>query len=133
MLKVDFKRSLLTAIAVISMLPAITQNAQAGSAKIVFGAISYSPSTRIYSSGTAKTKQAAINAALNKCIRESGAKDCTTPLWFKNAWGALAVGSDGSYGTGWGSEQSLAKKFALETCQKYGGEDCQVVFLKQAR
>ncbi|BAY16151.1 hypothetical protein NIES2109_25750 [Nostoc sp. HK-01] len=133
MLKVGFKKSLLTAIAVISILPAITQTAQAGAANNVFGAISYSPSTKVYSTGIAKTKQAAINASLNKCRRESAAGDCTTPLWFKNAWGALAVGSDGSYGTGWGTNQSLAKKYAVETCQKYGGEDCQVVLIKQAR
>ncbi|MBU7582808.1 MAG: DUF4189 domain-containing protein [Nostoc sp. TH1S01] len=133
MIKTSFKKSLLTAIAVISILPVITQTAQAGSTRNVFGAISYSPSTRTYSSGIAKTKQAAINASLNKCRRESGAKDCTTPLWFKNAWGALAVGTDGSYGTGWGTDQSLAERFAVETCQKYGGEDCQVVFIKEAR
>jgi Domain of unknown function (DUF4189) len=136
MLKTNFRKSLLTAIAVISLLPGITQTAQAGSArnvKNVFGAISYSPSTNTYSSGTAKTKQAAVNSALKNCRSESEAKDCTVPLWFKNAWGALAVGSDGSYGTGWGTDQSLAERFALETCERYGSEDCQVVFIKEAR
>ncbi|MCC5636713.1 DUF4189 domain-containing protein [Nostoc sp. CHAB 5844] len=133
MIKVGFKKSLLTAIAVVSILPVITQTAQAGSTRNVFGAIAYSSSTQVYSSGIAKTKQAAVNAALNNCRRESRAKDCTVPLWFKNAWGALAVGSDGSYGTGWGTDQSLAERFAVETCEKYGGEDCQVVFIKQAR
>ncbi|MBD2497690.1 DUF4189 domain-containing protein [Nostoc sp. FACHB-280] len=133
MLKASLKKGLLTAIAVVSILPVITSTAEAGSAKNVFGAISYSPSTRTYSSGIAKTKQAAINASLNKCRSQSGAKDCTTPLWFKNAWGALAVGSDGSYGTGWGTNQSLAEKYAIETCEKYGGQSCQVVLIKQAR
>ncbi|MBD2486341.1 DUF4189 domain-containing protein [Aulosira sp. FACHB-615] len=133
MLKTGLKKGLLTAIAVISILPVITSTAEAGSAKNVFGAISYSPSTRTYSSGIAKTKQAAINASLNNCRRQSGAKDCTTPLWFKNAWGALAVGSNGGYGTGWGTDQSLAERFAVETCEKYGSQNCQVVFVKQAR
>lgn len=133
MLKAGFAKGLLTAIAVISILPGITQTAEAGRARNVFGAIAYSSSTQVYSSGIAKTKQAAVNAALNNCRRESKAKDCTVPLWFQNAWGALAVGSDGSYGTGWGTDQSLAERFAVETCEKYGSEDCQVVFIKEAR
>ena len=133
MLKIDLQKSLLTAIAVLSLLPAITPKAEAQSARNLFAAISYSPSTKIYSSGTARTKQAAVDAALKNCYTESEADDCTVPLWFKNAWGALAVGSDGSYGTGWGSQQSLAERFAVQTCEKYGGADCQVVFIKQAR
>jgi len=136
MLKTNFRKSLVTAIAVMSFLPVITQTVQAGSArnvKNVFGAISYSPATKTYSSGIAQTKQAAINAALRNCRSASRAKDCTVPLWFKNAWGALAVASDGSYGTGWGTNQSLAERFAVETCENYGGADCRVVFVKQAR
>lgn len=133
MLKANLRNSLLSAIAVISLVPAITQTAHAGAVRNVFGAISYSPSTHTYSSGIARTKQAAINAALKNCRSESEAKDCTVPLWFRNAWGALAVGSDGSYGTGWGTDQSLAEKYAVETCEKYGGQDCEVVFVKQAR
>ncbi|HIK07881.1 MAG TPA: DUF4189 domain-containing protein [Trichormus sp. M33_DOE_039] len=127
-----FQKGFLATITVCSLLAGITQSAHAQS-RNVFGAISYSPSTQTYSSGIAKSKQAAINAALNNCIRESEAQDCTVPLWFKNAWGALAIGSDGSYGTGWGTSQALAEKFAVSTCQRYGGDNCRVIFIRQAR
>jgi hypothetical protein len=126
------QKSLLATITVFSLLSGITQSAYAQS-RNVFGAISYSPSTQTYSSGLASSKQAAINAALRNCVRDSQAQDCTVPLWFKNAWGALAVGADGSYGTGWGTSQALAEKFAVSTCQRYGGEECQVIFIRQAR
>lgn len=132
MLKTYLKKGLLTAIAVCTFLPGATQTAHAQS-RLVYGAISYSPSTRVYSSGTATSKQAAINAALRNCRRDSEAEDCTVPLWFRNAWGAIAVASDGSYGTGWGTDQSLAERFALQTCERYGGGDCEVVFVRQAR
>ncbi|MBW4642183.1 MAG: DUF4189 domain-containing protein [Goleter apudmare HA4340-LM2] len=132
MLKSSLKKGLLTAIAVCSLVPGITQTAHAQS-RTVYGAISYSPSTKVYSSGTASSKQAAINAALKNCRRDSESRDCTVPLWFRNAWGALAVASDGSYGSGWGTDQSLAERFAVETCERYGGADCQVVFIREAR
>ncbi len=126
------QKSLLVTIAVFSLLPGITPSANAKS-KDVFGAISYSPSTKVYASGIARTKQSAINSALNNCISDSSAQDCTVPLWFKNGWGALAVGSTGGYGTGWGSSQPLAERFALQTCRNYGNKNCQVIFIKEAR
>lgn len=125
-------KGLLAAVTAFSLLSGVTQSAHA-QARNVYGAISYSPSTQVYSSGIAKTKQAAINAALSNCRSESEAQDCQVPLWFRNAWGALAVGSDGSYGTGWGTDQGLAEQFAVRTCQRYGGKNCQVIFVRQAR
>jgi hypothetical protein len=132
MLKNYFKKGLAAAITVCAILPGITQSAHA-QGRNVYGAISYSPATKVYSSGTASSKQAAINAALRNCRRDSEAQDCTVPLWFRNAWGALAVASDGSYGTGWGTSQSLAEKFAVQTCARYGGGDCEVIFIREAR
>jgi serine/threonine-protein kinase len=126
------QKSVLAAITVFSLLSGVTQSANAQS-RNVFGAISYSPSTQTYSSALASSKQAAINGALRNCVRDSQAQDCTVPLWFRNAWGALAVGADGSYGTGWGTSQALAERFAVSTCQRYGGRSCQVIFIRQAR
>ncbi|MCF4967863.1 DUF4189 domain-containing protein [Nostoc sp. CMAA1605] len=126
------QKGIVAAVAAFSLLSGITQSANAQS-RNVYGAISYSPSTQVYSSGISGTKQGAINAALSNCRSESEAEDCTVPLWFRNAWGALAVGSDGSYGTGWGTDQGLAEQFAVSTCERYGGQNCQVIFVRQAR
>jgi hypothetical protein len=59
--------------------------------------------------------------------------------WYHNAAFALAVASNGSYGAGYGwaspgdpnalaTATSWAGKYANETCQKFGGNDCQVKF-----
>jgi hypothetical protein len=46
------------------------------------------------------------------------------PIWFRDACGALAVGS-GGYGAGWGTSRSLAEGYALRTCRKHSS-DCAV-------
>jgi hypothetical protein len=88
-----------------------------------FGAIAYSPATgvnafvRDYGS-----REEAEKAALDSCRQRAG--DCTVPLWFRNACGALAVGPNG-YGTGWGVDQGIAESYALQTCAKYS-KNCSV-------
>ncbi|MBW4613122.1 MAG: protein kinase [Desmonostoc vinosum HA7617-LM4] len=106
----------------------------------VFGAISYSPSKRIYGSATASSREAAENDAREDCEQKSGVKDCAVPVWFKNAWGALAVGSNGAYGSGWGYNRRnpslgrlAAERYAIQTCQRYKGTNCRVVFSTEAR
>ncbi|MFK5976466.1 MAG: DUF4189 domain-containing protein [Sulfurovum sp.] len=85
-------------------------------ARNYYGAISFSQSTGAY--GYAydyKSKRGAMNAARRKC----GRRDCKTPLWFRNACGALAIGNGNGYGTGWGNTRSSAKRKALRSCRKY--------------
>ena len=81
-----------------------------------YGAIAYSPSTK--ADGWAydyASRAAAEGAALSNCRQNAG--DCTVPIWFRNACGALAVGSNG-YGSGWGSNRRRAETYALSTCRK---------------
>ncbi|WP_414545965.1 protein kinase domain-containing protein [Nostoc sp. CCY0012] len=105
-----------------------------------FGAISYSSVTGIYGLATSSSQAEAESTALIDCQRKSGANDCLGLLWFKNSWGALAVGSNGAYGTGWGAKidhppggKELAEEYALQTCQQYGGVNCRVIVSTEAR
>jgi serine/threonine-protein kinase len=82
-----------------------------------YGAIAYSPSTGAHGwSYDYASRAAAENVALANCRRHAG--DCVVPIWFRNACGALAVGTNG-YGSGWGSKRRLAESFALRTCRKH--------------
>ncbi len=139
MLASTLQKTLLAAATALSILPGLTQVAQAQPSSDLFGAISYSPSTKVYSSATGLSRQEAEQSALYSCRQQSRAKDCTVPLWFKNAWGALAVGSNGAYGTGWGYDtnhpgrgKSIAARYAVQTCKNYGGVNCRVIFTREA-
>ncbi|MBW4561729.1 MAG: DUF4189 domain-containing protein [Mojavia pulchra JT2-VF2] len=140
MLANTLKKSFLAAATLLSILPGLTQVAQAQSTPDLFGAIAYSPSTRVSSSATGLSREEAERGALYNCQQKSQAKDCSVPLWFKNAWGALAIGSNGAYGTGWGYDttrpargKSIASRYALQTCKNYGGVNCRIIFTKEAR
>ena len=82
-----------------------------------YGAIAYSPSTKAYGfSYDYPSRGAAENEALSRC--RSQASDCTVPLRFRNACGALAIGSDG-YGTGWGTDRGIAEQYAIRVCRQH--------------
>jgi serine/threonine-protein kinase len=98
-------------------------------ARAYYGAIAYSPSTRAhgwaYDYGS---RGEAEQRALDQCNRHSDdrhAEDCVVPVWFRNACGALAVGSEG-YGSGWGVSRKAAETFAIQSCSRYSGE-CSIV------
>jgi uncharacterized caspase-like protein len=79
-----------------------------------YGAIAYSPTTGVqgwvydYAS-----KEAAEAAALGNCALQAG--DCTTPVSFRDACGALAVGTT-SFGAGSGADRRAANGLALKAC-----------------
>jgi Domain of unknown function (DUF4189) len=95
-----------------------------GATEGYYGAIAYSPTNRAH--GWAydyPSRQAAERRALALCGRH--AEDCIVPVWFRNACGALAVGSDG-YGSGWGPSRKSAEGQAVQSCRRYSG-GCAVV------
>jgi serine/threonine-protein kinase len=47
-------------------------------------------------------------------------------IWFRNACGAMAVSSDGAWGSNWGEDEATAEKKALDGCGQYA-KDCQIV------
>lgn len=84
-----------------------------------YGAIAYSPSTGAHGwTYDYATRQEAQDTALSECRQH--ADDCVIALWFRNACGALAIGSNG-YGSGWGTSRSRAERDALQSCRRYTG------------
>jgi serine/threonine-protein kinase len=89
-----------------------------GAAAQNYGAIAFSPSTGAtgwsYDYGS---RSAAESTALANC--RQNAPDCIVPIWFRDACGALAVGNDNGYGTGWGTTRDIAESLALNVCRKH--------------
>jgi hypothetical protein len=88
-----------------------------------FGAIAYSSQTRAH--GWAQnypSRDAAEQAALSLCRKH--ASDCRAVLWFRNACGAFATGTNGP-GWGWAQTQLAADNEALKLCGTHS-TDCSV-------
>lgn len=97
-----------------------------------FGAIAYSPSTQMYGSSVEQSRQAAEASALRDCLTKTKSVDCRTLVWFKNAWGALAIGNNGAAGGAWSANEGNAKRSAIKLCSQYGGTSCRVIFTRRA-
>ena len=82
-----------------------------------FAAIAYSVSTGKWGySYRWGSRAEAEQEALKYCE----ADDAKAVMWTRNAWCALALGDDGSYGYAWGDTAELARQYATEQCLKYG-------------
>jgi hypothetical protein len=94
-----------------------------------FAAIAYSPSLRrsTYSHGYIDQASAEV-AALHEC----GANDALV-FSVRDAWCALAVADDGSYGYGCGITADQASKSALELCRRYTTTSAHLVLTISAR
>ena len=80
-----------------------------------YGSIAYSASKG--SAGWAfdsPTQAAAEGKALKNC--RQFATDCVIVTWFRNACGALAVGSGNGYGSSWADNREAAERLALKEC-----------------
>lgn len=78
--------------------------------------------------GYGSSQSAAAAAAVKNC----GVADCRDLDWFHNAVASFAKSANGAYGTGngWSNNITVAEdnsyKYAIQSCQQYGGTDCQV-------
>jgi hypothetical protein len=83
-----------------------------------FGAISYSNTTGAYGySYDYPSRGQAEERSLNECAaRGTG---CKVVLWFRNACGALATGTNYGYGFAWATSRGEAEQVALRYCRKY--------------
>ena len=89
-----------------------------------FGSIAFSPKTRAHGWAYDYTSRGeAQDRAMSECRRHAG--DCVSAVWFRNACGALAVGSQ-AYGAGWGTNRNLAERSAMQSCRRQSG-DCSVI------
>lgn len=87
-----------------------------------YGAIAFSVSTGASGwSNNFSSVSEAQSAAVNSCDKP----DCQVVVWFKNNCGALAVGKDNCWGTGWADSRAEAERLALKTCGNYG-DNCRV-------
>lgn len=92
-----------------------------------YGAIAYSLEENVYGYATNyDTQDAAESVALDKCVEklESYETECSIELWFKNAYGVLALGDNG-FGTGYGTYKQDAQLMALDNCRQYT-ENCDI-------
>ncbi len=62
------------------------------------------------------SRSAAMNRAINEC-RSRGGRNCGEVAWFRNACGALAIGDNNGYGTGWGEGRYDAENYAISGCR----------------
>lgn len=90
-----------------------------------YGSIAFSKATG-YTGGSwdYSSERDAANAAIRSC----GQSDSEAVLIFWNTCGAIAVGNSGGWGGGYGSEMSIARGEALNTCQRYGNTNCRVAY-----
>ncbi|GEO83074.1 MULTISPECIES: DUF4189 domain-containing protein [Alphaproteobacteria] len=89
-----------------------------------YGAIAYSPSTRADGwSHSFSTRADAERRALRECSNR--ASGCRVAIWFKNGCGALAVGQDGGWGSGWGGDRRRAELEAISVCNQHAAQ-CRV-------
>lgn len=109
------------------VIPTIFAGAMSASAQNRFGSIAFSDATRDrgYAWNYGNRAQAEATA-LAQCRSLSGARDCRVLLWFRNACGSLASGSNGAVGTGWGNPRTRSQSEALKSCRSYGGVNCKV-------
>ncbi|WP_081615325.1 DUF4189 domain-containing protein [Rhizobium freirei] len=90
-----------------------------------FGAIAYSRDTGSYgSSHNYSSRAGAEEEALSAC--SSYADDCRVVVYFRNACGALAVGSERGYGWGWSARRNQARDIAIANCEE-NDSGCHVV------
>ncbi len=66
----------------------------------------------------------AMYEASVECQR-AGGSSCGEVGWFKNACGALAIGSNNGYGAGWGDSIAKAENDALAQCRSLNG-NCRI-------
>jgi hypothetical protein len=87
-----------------------------------YGAIAFSKDDGAYGFSTDYDSRAgAEEEAQSEC-----GDGCEVVLWFKNARGALAVGADRGYGTGWARSRGEAESIAMSEC-KNNSTNCSVL------
>lgn len=89
-----------------------------------WGSIAFSPDTRANGySYNYPSKAAAQSRAMVNC--DNNADDCRIVVNFRNACGALAVGSNGGWGANWGTTRAAAENNALRVCRN-NDDGCRV-------
>jgi hypothetical protein len=89
-----------------------------------YGAIAFSSSTGKYGYSFDHTSRANAEArAMYECSARG--RGCKVAIWFKNACGAVATGSNG-WGSAWGQTRNAAERAAINNCRQYT-QQCRVL------
>ena len=98
-------------------------------AQYLYGSIAYTQtSDGGYAGGMAWNAESRANArqsAIQECRWMGGGNACREVGWFRNACGAIAIGDNSGYGTGWGDSSSAAERAAMNNCRS-GNNGCRV-------
>ncbi|NJL42652.1 MAG: DUF4189 domain-containing protein [Pseudanabaena sp. RU_4_16] len=97
-----------------------TPTATSTATSYYFGAIARSREGGKGYSWNYTTQAEAEQRAINECSEISTTKNCEVLVWFRNACGSIAEASDGGAGSGWGADESLAERNALQSCSTVG-------------
>ena len=73
----------------------------------------------------AESPEAARRGAREECARHGGGSGCREVGGFRNACGALAIGDNNGFGTGWGATNAEAESDALSNCRA-ANRNCRV-------
>lgn len=73
----------------------------------------------------AQSGEAAGRGAREECERHGGGSGCREVGGFRNACGALAIGDNNGFGTGWGATNAEAESDALSNCRA-ANRNCRV-------
>lgn len=92
-----------------------------------YGAIGYSaPTDTLTMESECDSQDACEQDVLDSCQKQSSQPDrCQVLVWFRDACGAFAKASNGAYGSGWGTDETIATRYALQVCSQNGGQDCK--------
>lgn len=89
-----------------------------------FGAIAFSKSTGAYGfSYDHQSRRDAEARAMSEC--KSRSRGCMIGIWFKNACGSVALGTNG-WGSAWAGSRGNAEGAAVANCSKHTG-NCRVL------
>ena len=90
-----------------------------------YGAIAYSQDTDAHGWSYDYGSRAEAEArAMTECAKHG--PGCEVATWFRNACGALAVGSNLGWGASWGEDQYAAQAEAMSICRR-NDSGCDVV------
>jgi hypothetical protein len=91
-----------------------------------YGALYGSSFTKTSYFRSGRTMSEAISRARSLC--KQAATDCLPGAWVKNGYAGFALAPNGAWGTGWGSNELLAARYAQISCQGVAqGADCSAV------
>ena len=113
---------LICAAALGAVALAVISSAVTAAADDHYGAIAYSTDNGMYGYTYDYT---ALSSAEMDALKNCGDAACMIILWFKNSWGALAIGDGNAYGAATAASKDDAETSAMTFCSQQA-KNCKV-------